>query len=109
MAYQPFDLSGKVALVTGGSAGIGLGMAKAVAQAGADVAIWGTNQERIDAARKELEATGRRILALRCDVGDEAAVEAGFDQDGDDDFGVVAGGEAHEPAVILHFAGEGCV
>jgi len=78
VAYQPFDLGGKVALVTGGSAGIGLGMAKAVAQAGADVAIWGTNQERIDAARKELEATGRRILALRCDVGDEAAVEAGF-------------------------------
>ncbi|MBI3257812.1 MAG: SDR family NAD(P)-dependent oxidoreductase, partial [Actinobacteria bacterium] len=42
----PFDLSGKVALVTGGNSGIGLGMAKALASAGADVAIWGTNEEK---------------------------------------------------------------
>jgi NAD(P)-dependent dehydrogenase (short-subunit alcohol dehydrogenase family) len=78
MAYQPFDLTGKVALVTGGNSGIGLGMAKAVAQAGADVAIWGTNADKNEAARKELAATGRRVLALTCDVGDEAAVEAAF-------------------------------
>ena len=39
MAYRPFDLSGSVALVTGGNSGIGLGMARAVAEAGADVAI----------------------------------------------------------------------
>ncbi len=78
MAYQPFDLSGKVALVTGGNSGIGLGMALAVAQAGADVAIWGTNAEKNAAAKAALEKTGRRILALQCDVGDEAAVEAAF-------------------------------
>ncbi len=78
MAYQPFDLTGKVALVTGGNGGIGLGMALAVAQAGADVAIWGTNAAKNAAAKATLEATGRRVLALQCDVGDEAAVEAAF-------------------------------
>ena len=74
--YTPFDLSGKVALVTGGNSGIGMGMARAVAQAGADVAIWGTNAAKNRAAKAELEATGRRVLALDCDVGEEAAVEA---------------------------------
>jgi len=80
VAYQPFDLSGNVALVTGGNSGIGLGMARAVAEAGADVAIWGTNAEKNAAAKAELDQTGRRILALQCDVGDEAAVEAAFAQ-----------------------------
>jgi NAD(P)-dependent dehydrogenase (short-subunit alcohol dehydrogenase family) len=78
LTYQPFDLTGKVALVTGGNSGIGLGIALAVAQAGADVAIWGTNAAKNAAAKAELEKTGRRVLALECDVGDEAAVEASF-------------------------------
>jgi NAD(P)-dependent dehydrogenase (short-subunit alcohol dehydrogenase family) len=74
--YKPFDLSGKVALVTGGNSGIGLGMARAMAQAGADIAIWGTNAAKNAAAQAELETTGRRVLALACEVGNEAAVEA---------------------------------
>jgi NAD(P)-dependent dehydrogenase (short-subunit alcohol dehydrogenase family) len=78
MAYQPFDLTGKVALVTGGNSGIGLGMAKAVAEAGADIAIWGTNADKNDAARAELATTGRRVLTLLCDVGEESAVDAAF-------------------------------
>ena len=73
-----FDLTGKVALVTGGNSGIGLGMALAMAEAGADIAVWGTNAAKNDAARAELEKTGRRVLTQLCDVGDEAAVEAAF-------------------------------
>ncbi len=78
MAYSPFDLTGKVALVTGGNSGIGLGMARAMAQAGADIAIWGTNAAKNAAAAQALGGTGRQVLALECDVGDEAAVEHAF-------------------------------
>ncbi len=75
---HPFDLTGKVALITGGNSGIGLGMARMLAEAGADIAIWGTNPAKNEAARAALAATGRRVLALTCDVGDEAAVDAAF-------------------------------
>lgn len=77
MSYQPFDLSGKVALVTGGNGGIGLGMARALAEAGADIVIWGSNPEKNDAALAILEATGRRVALATVDVADEAAVVAG--------------------------------
>jgi hypothetical protein len=76
--YKPFDLSGKVALITGGNGGIGLGMARAVAEAGADVTIWGTSADKNMAAKAELERSGRKVLALQCDVSDENAVEAAF-------------------------------
>lgn len=71
-----FDLTGKVALVTGGNGGIGLGMAEGLAGAGADVVIWGGNMEKLASAEQSLKRHGRRVLAQRCDVTDEAQVEA---------------------------------
>jgi NAD(P)-dependent dehydrogenase (short-subunit alcohol dehydrogenase family) len=73
-----FDLTGKVALVTGGNSGIGLGMADGLAAAGAAVCVWGTSQEKNAAAAERLSKHGGRVLTLRCDVADEAAVERTF-------------------------------
>ncbi|GAA4880216.1 SDR family oxidoreductase [Saccharopolyspora cebuensis] len=73
---NPFDLTGHVSVITGGNSGIGLAMANALAAAGADVCIWGTNEQRNAAAAAELERHGPGVLALRCDVGDEDQVEA---------------------------------
>ena len=78
MPSNPFDLTNKVALITGGNSGIGLGMAKALAAAGAEIAIWGTNAAKNAAAREEIASSGPRVLAFECDVGDEAAVESCF-------------------------------
>jgi NAD(P)-dependent dehydrogenase (short-subunit alcohol dehydrogenase family) len=78
MSYSAFDLTGKVALVTGGNGGIGLGMAHALAEAGAAVCIWGTHAGKNDRALAELEALGGPAQALPCDVGDRAQVESAF-------------------------------
>ena len=80
MAYAPFNLAGKVALVTGGNRGIGLGMAKAMAQAGADIVIWGSNTGRNLEAEKQLTALGVRVKAQTVDVSDEVQVREGMEE-----------------------------
>jgi NAD(P)-dependent dehydrogenase (short-subunit alcohol dehydrogenase family) len=70
-----FDLRGHVALVTGGNSGIGLGMARGLVEAGAQVAIWGTNAEKNTAAVAEL---GDRARAYVCDVGEPDEVTGAF-------------------------------
>jgi len=62
MAYKAFDLTGKTAIVTGGNSGIGLGMAEAMAHAGAAVCIWGTNEDKNVHALARLHAIGAKAL-----------------------------------------------
>ena len=73
-----FDLTGKVALVTGGNGGIGLGFAEGLAEHGAGVAIWGTNEDKNAAAKEKLLGYGGQVEALRCDVSDENQVVEAF-------------------------------
>ncbi len=73
MPYSPFDLTGKIALVTGGNRGIGYGMAEALTQAGASVAIWGSNEKTNNEAEKKL---GGKAKSWTVNVADETAVAA---------------------------------
>ncbi|MBI1252339.1 MAG: SDR family oxidoreductase [Alphaproteobacteria bacterium] len=74
MPYAPFNLSGKVALITGGNKGIGLGMAEALAQAGSDVAVWGRDTAANAHAEQTLRGHGVRAKAYQVDVANEDAV-----------------------------------
>jgi len=78
--FKPFDLTGKSILITGGNGGIGMGMARGLLQAGANVMIWGSRAEKTEAAVKTLSDEGARIEGLTCDVGDQASVEQCFAQ-----------------------------
>ena len=71
-----FDLTGHVAVVTGGNRGIGLGMARGLARAGADVAIWSRSEGQNEIAAGELAELGVRALPVACDIGSEASIEA---------------------------------
>jgi gluconate 5-dehydrogenase len=80
-----FDLSGKTALVTGSSRGLGRAFAEGLARAGARVVLNGVNPGRLDAAAQEMRAAGHEVLTSAFDVTDEAAILAafaGFDREG---------------------------
>lgn len=80
MTNSTFDLTGKAVLVTGGNGGIGLGMAEEMAKCGADICIWGQNEQKNKAAAEKLKSYGRQVLAFKCDVADEKQVAYNFDR-----------------------------
>jgi 2-dehydro-3-deoxy-D-gluconate 5-dehydrogenase len=73
---SPFDLSGKVALVTGGNGGIGLGMARGLARAGAALAIAGRDEDKNAAALRELKQFGVKTIAIPVDVANDVSCRA---------------------------------
>jgi 3-oxoacyl-[acyl-carrier protein] reductase len=73
-------MEGRVALVTGASQGIGRACAIALAEAGADVALGSRNQEKLGLVAKEIEALGRKALALSLDVSSSTSVQAAVKQ-----------------------------
>lgn len=70
------DLTGKVAVVTGASSGLGADAALAYAKAGADVALLARRVEKLNDVKAEIEKTGRKVIALPCDVTKEESVKA---------------------------------
>ncbi len=76
MSAQLFDLTGKVAIVTGGNGGIGLGIAKGLARAGASVVVAARNREKTSVSVRELQQLGGSATGISTDVADEASVAA---------------------------------
>jgi NAD(P)-dependent dehydrogenase (short-subunit alcohol dehydrogenase family) len=79
MTTTPFDLTGRVALITGASSGIGYKLAGDLARAGAKVVVGARRTDRLEALVAEIKAAGGQALALALDVGDEASVIAAYD------------------------------
>src|SRR5205807_4526112 len=79
MGHPLFDLSGKSAVVVGGTSGIGLAMAVGLAEAGADVVASSRRPEQVEEAAKAIVTTGRRALRLTSDVADHGSLQALLD------------------------------
>jgi NAD(P)-dependent dehydrogenase (short-subunit alcohol dehydrogenase family) len=80
MTNPSFSLSGRKALVTGASRGIGEALAMGLAEAGADVAVAARDRSSLAAAEAAIAAAGRKAVAVAIDVRDAAAIRAGIDQ-----------------------------
>ena len=76
---QQFDLTGKTALITGASRGLGLTFARALARAGADVAITSRTLASLDGSRADIEALARRVIPIELDVRDEGSIRTAVD------------------------------
>jgi NAD(P)-dependent dehydrogenase (short-subunit alcohol dehydrogenase family) len=79
MSRDLFALSGRVAVVTGGTAGLGYAIALGLAEAGADVVASSRRLEQVENVAAEIEALGRRTLRVTCDVANRASVQAMHD------------------------------
>jgi NAD(P)-dependent dehydrogenase (short-subunit alcohol dehydrogenase family) len=79
-AVNPLDFSGKVALVTGAAAGMGLATAQAFVEAGAAVVLADFKEDAVQAAAQQLVAAGHKAVAVHCDVSDDAQVAAMVDR-----------------------------
>jgi NAD(P)-dependent dehydrogenase (short-subunit alcohol dehydrogenase family) len=75
MSYKGFDLSGRVAVVVGGTSGIGRTIARGLAEAGADVIPTGRRADKVEEVAREIEALGRRSMRISADVSDRASLE----------------------------------
>ena len=75
MAYKKLDLTGKVAVVVGGSSGIGRVIALGLAEGGADVVSSARRMELVNSLASEIESLGRKTLRVTCDVADRASLE----------------------------------
>src|SRR6476646_539064 len=73
---QLFDLTGRLAIITGGSIGLGRQMAEGLAEMGANVVLCARKKERCEQAAAELQKVGVKTLALACDVKNPADVQA---------------------------------
>ncbi|MBX3066081.1 MAG: SDR family oxidoreductase [Anaerolineae bacterium] len=80
MTHPIFDLSGRVALVSGAAQGMGRAMAIAVAEAGADVMVADINKEGVEATAKHIQSLGRRAVAVGCDITNVEQIRAMFAQ-----------------------------
>ena len=101
MTHPMFDLSGKVALVSGAASGLGKAMSMALGEAGADVVLMDLNEEGAQATASAIEALGRKVIPVRCDVSRPEEIRGVFaridDEFGHIDFvGNVAGEAARE-------------
>ena len=80
MIAELFDLTGKVALITGGTHGIGMAIGKVLGKAGARICVNGTSEKNLESCKKEFKADGIDVYTLKFDVTDEAAVNWGISQ-----------------------------